>query len=299
MRTGVVVIGDALLDVSVHPVTAPVPGSDVPADVRLGPGGQGANVAVRLSRRGITVRLACAIGDDVAGRIVRDGLEADGVEVHDLGATRTGTVVVTVEPAGERTMLSQRSPILEGRVFDPGPLFDGQWVIVSGYALLEPSAGLSASGATPIRVVLGCAVDARHADDWVRAASSLTPHLVIVNIDEATVLAGDIEPPAALASRLAGRFGSLVVVTHRAGAAAAIGQGRPVEVVGAVPDGPAVDTTGAGDAFAAALVAELSEARWPPSAVELEAAMAEGLALASAVTRVRGAQGRVSGEPAR
>jgi ribokinase len=262
--------------------------------IRLGPGGQGANVAVRLSRRGVTVRLACAIGDDAAGRIVRDALDADRVDVHDLGAERTGNVVVILDPGGERTMLSQRSPLLEGHLLDVAALFDGHWVVVSGYVLLEPSAGLSATGATPLRAVLGCALEARQVDDWVRAASSLTPHLVILNLDEARAIAGSSAGHAALSGQIAERFGAAAVVTHDGGAAGSLG-GSTISVD--VQPTSTVDTTGAGDAFAAALVAELASVPWPPSATTFEDAMRHGVDLAGAVAGVEGAQARVVGEP--
>jgi sugar/nucleoside kinase (ribokinase family) len=58
-------------------------------------------------------------------------------------------------------------------------------------------------------------------------------------------------------------------------------------------DPDAVDTTGAGDAFAAAVVAHLRERPWPPSPETLTAAMGEAVALAAQVTRVTGAQARV------
>ena len=95
----VTVIGDALLDVRALPATPLRPGADVPASIDLGPGGQGANVAVRLARRGVPTRLVCRIGPDAAGDLLRRALAADGVEVLDLGAERTGAVVVLVDAA--------------------------------------------------------------------------------------------------------------------------------------------------------------------------------------------------------
>jgi sugar/nucleoside kinase (ribokinase family) len=295
MPAGVVVLGDALLDVHVRPAVPPRPARDVPAVIRLGPGGQGANVAVRLGRRGVSTRLACAIGDDVAGRIVRDALAADGVEVHDLGAHRTGSVVVLLDPGGERTMLSHRAPVLERRGIDPRPLFDAAWLVVSGYVLLERAGGLSATGSTPVRVVLGCALDPRRVDDWVASAASLAPHLVVLNLDEARAVADRPPDPAALSHGVAARLRCAAVVTHDGGAVASLAGGS-VRVDTRRMD--SVDTTGAGDAFAAALVAELASAAWPPDEGALERAMRAGVDLAAAVAGVEGAQARVPGEPA-
>ena len=59
-----------------------------------------------------------------------------------------------------------------------------------------------------------------------------------------------------------------------------------------------MDTTGAGDAFAAALLAELAPA-WPPDEWEVMRAMRVGLEVAGAVTLVDGAQARIPSEPER
>ena len=70
------VVGDALLDVSVRHRAALELGGDVPAEVLIGPGGQGANVAVRLARLGVEVTLVAALGPDRAGEMLRAGSSA-------------------------------------------------------------------------------------------------------------------------------------------------------------------------------------------------------------------------------
>ncbi len=288
----ITVIGDALLDVHVLPAEPPRPGGDVPAEIRLEPGGQGANVAVRLARQGLGVRLVCAIGTDASGDLLRGRLAADGVELVDLGSDATGMVVVLRDATGERTMLSQRVPL--GPRLAPAPVTDDGWLVVSGYVLLEPDAAVSGSGDSPRRALLGCSLDAAQGEAWLTATRSLAPHVVVLNADEARVITGADGMPADLALRAAGRIGALVVVTHASGAVAALG-GRSLEVA-AGATGSAVDTTGAGDAFAAGLIAVLARAPWPPSGDDLEGALSAGVELASAVAGVPGAQARVPGE---
>lgn len=288
------VIGDALLDVRAVPATPIRPGADVPGSVEVGPGGQGANLAVRLARRGVAARLVCRFGSDAAGDLLRRTLEDDEVELLDLGAPRTGAVLVLLDADGERTMLSQRVPLLT-----PGPppatFLDAEWLVVSGYVLLEPSAGISASGPVPRRAIAGCALDQAHAGAWLDAARSLQPHLMVVNDDEARVLASvEAEDAADLSLRLAEMLGAIVVVTGRSGATAVIGDETVTS--GASRDRKPVDTTGAGDAFTAALVAGLLDTTWPPPVHSLRAAMEAAQELATAVTRVAGAQGRVASE---
>lgn len=286
----VAVIGDAALDVRVAAAEPVRFGGDVPAAIDMHPGGQGANVAVRLARRGVGVRLIAALGDDATGARLRDGLAGEGIDVRDVPAERSSTVVVLVDPSGERTMLSQRAPVFGS--FDAVALADADWLVVSGYALLEPSAGLSMTGASPRRVVLGCSLGPADVGDWTGRVASLNPHLVVLNADEATAVVGGASDD--LARAVAGRFGAAAVVTRTAGATGVVGDAA-VETL-APPGPPIIDTTGAGDAFAAALVADLLDAAWPPEPDRLRRAMLAGHRLATAVTGVAGSQGRVEDE---
>jgi ribokinase len=292
----VAVIGDTLLDVHVHPAAPISSGGDVPAEIRIGPGGQGANVAIRLARRGVAVRLACGLADDRAGQMLRDAVTAEGVTLHRLPVPATGSVVVLGDPGGERTMLSDRPSLARGlAAASLAELLAGvSWLVVSGYLLLESRAGVSGSGDRPRRALLGCAVEPPAVPDWLRSADSLDPHLVVVNATEAAALAGGDHAPADLARRVSDRLGAVAAVTHPGGAAAAL----PAETleVAATSVTPVVDTTGAGDAFAAGLVAGLLETVWPPPVATLREALKAATRLASAVTGVRGAQTRVAGE---
>jgi len=291
MASLVTVIGDAALDVRVAAAEPVRIGGDVPAAIDMQPGGQGANVAVRLARRGVGVRLVAALGDDATGERLRDGLAGEGIEVRAVPAQRSSTVVVLVDPSGERTMLSQRAPVF-ATPFDLAALTDADWLVVSGYALLEPSGGLSATGVAPRRVVLGCSLGPGDVGDWTGRVASLNPHLVVLNADEATAVVGG--HPDDLARAVAARFGAVAVVTRKAGASGLAGEAA-VETL-APPGPPIVDTTGAGDAFAAALVADLLDAAWPPEPDRLRRAMLAGHRLATAVTGVAGSQGRVEDE---
>jgi sugar/nucleoside kinase (ribokinase family) len=284
--TRVVVIGDALLDVVARPAAPMRPGADVPAEIRVGAGGQGANLAVRLARHGgLTVELVCGLGNDPAAAIVLDALEAEGVAVSPVTVDGTGSVVILLDPAGERTMLSQRAPfasVAHARIDH-----DAEWIVVSGYLLHEPDApalARSLAARAGRRVLVGCTMAGDPAA-WVAAAIGLAPDLTVLNRDEAAAL--DAAP---------GFAGGGLVVTDASGATGTI-----VGVTADVrrPAGePAVDTTGAGDAFAAGLIASLARDAWPPSAAALEQALAAAAELASAVARTPGAQGRVAGEAA-
>ncbi|MGI8998762.1 MAG: carbohydrate kinase family protein, partial [Candidatus Limnocylindria bacterium] len=256
------------------------PGGDVPAQIRIGAGGQGANLAIRLARRGIAVELLCALGDDPAASLVIAALRAEGVRVSATRVSATGSVVILVDEAGERTMLSDRASFVAGAVI---PAAD--WIVVSGYCFLEADAARLAgavAGQVARRVVVGCAVPDRSRAAWRAAVIAARPDLLILNREEAS----DQEPLAQLSAA--------IVVTATDGVMASIGD----DVIRVrVPDGsPATDTTGAGDAFAAGLVAGLLRVPWPPPGAALESAMTDAAVLARQVARTHGAQARVAAE---
>ena len=82
------VIGEALVDVVIHPGQEPV---DIP-------GGSPANVALGLARLGRDAELHCWIGTDERGKAVRAHLEASGVRLAPGadGAERTSTAQATI-----------------------------------------------------------------------------------------------------------------------------------------------------------------------------------------------------------
>jgi sugar/nucleoside kinase (ribokinase family) len=296
----IAVVGDALLDVVVTREAPVTVGGDVPAQIRVAAGGQGANVAVRCARLGASVSLTTGIGRDRAGDLVRASLLSDGVALAVAETPATGVVVVLTGAAGERTMLSQR-PAFAGTA--PSPTRP-TWLVVSGYPLLESAGAALAArlgGIEARRVLLGCAVPAGQVTAWTAAAQACRPDMLIVNDREGAELLGattatSAEGIGSLAQRLAGMFSSAALVTHASGAAACWPGDPPIVVSPTALDTPVVDTTGAGDAFAARLIMELAAASWPPPRASVEAALHSAVDHAATVIRVVGAQARVPGE---
>lgn len=297
-------VGDATLDVTVRPDGQLRPGGDVSATIGIAPGGQGANVAVRLARAGVEVRLAAAIADDEAGRLLLTALESEGVELARMRATRSGTVVALLDPAGERTMLSDRVTLDADAV--AGACAGVGWVHCSAYPLADDASGdalAAALGALPAgtRISTGggslppdAGLSARVRERLATARASL----LIFGRDEAAALLDQPLPslPAA-ADALSRAFPmAIAVVTGGAAGSAAAGPGFALSVPAQEPATPMLDATGAGDAYAAALIAALLPLDGPPDVAALRAGMEAGSRAGGLVSRVLGAQGRVAAE---
>lgn len=304
MTIRVTVIGDTTWDVTVRTTTRPEPGSDGPAQITAGPGGQGANLAVRLARRGATVRLVTGIGTDPTGLLLASALADEGVEVVDLGAPASGQVLALVDGSGERALLSDRArlELAGGRMAQAeAALADAEWIHLSGYALADPAsaaelATLAAARGAAQRCSVGGGSFARGSmvGPTIRAAR---PDVVLFDRAEAAAVlnpgSGMSAVPSAdlLAESLAGMLDGVAIVTDGpAGAAGATINGA-IRVNAAAA--PLVDATGAGDAHAASVILALAGAPWPPSLEELRTALAEGGRAGAAVAGLVGAQARI------
>jgi ribokinase len=300
----VTVIGDSTLDVIVRPVEAPRPGGDVRARIGLSPGGQGANVAVRLAREGVSVLLATAIADDAAGSILTGALTADGVALERMPAERTGTVVALIDDHGERAMVSDRISLVPDAV--AAACVGVSWVHCSGYALADDETGdlvARVIGSLPdaTRVSVGggsFSPDAARAERVRDRLVTTRARLLIFSRDEAAALLDASLPSlAAAADAMSTAFPqAIAIVTGGPAGSAAAGPGFALSVAADDPGTPMVDATGAGDAYAATVIAALLGADWPPSVPTMRAAMESGSRLGSLVSRAIGAQAPVVSE---
>jgi ribokinase len=270
----------------------PAPSSDRPAAIRTRGGGAGANVAAHLARLGTAVVLAGCIGDDAAGAGLAAELAAAGValRLRTVPGAATGTIVSLVEPDGQRSMLADRGANLELRPDDVPAPRPGGHLHLSGYTLLDPGSRGAGLVALETAVDAGCTVSldpastgplARYGvDRWLVDTAGAT--LLLPNADEARLLTGCTDESDA-ARALARRHRIVAVSLGADGALWASGDlllhrpAHPTDVL---------DTTGAGDAFAAGLLAAWLTAPEVDAAVALDA----GLARAAEVVRRAGAR---------
>jgi sugar/nucleoside kinase (ribokinase family) len=260
-------------------------------------------VAVRLARRGEAVTLAAPLADDVAGRLLRESLSADGVVLAGMPAHRTAVVVALLDAGGERSMLSDRQLIDASRV--AAALDGAEWIHLSAYALIEDREGdalAAVLGQRPEGARLSLAGGSISPEPalvsrFLQRLSVLRPELLVVSREEAaSLLGGPMRLARDAAPALAERAGVVVVTAGSAGSVA-VADGTLHEVPAPEAGGPTLDSTGAGDAYVAALISGLVAGAWPPTEEHLRHAMEQGSRAGAQVARVVGAQGRIAGEP--
>jgi sugar/nucleoside kinase (ribokinase family) len=249
-------------------------------------------VAWHLARLGVPVVLAGCIGDDAAGAGLAAELAAAGVQLalRTVPGGATGTIVSLVEPDGQRSMLADRGANLALRPEDVPAPPPGGHLHLSGYTLLDPGPRAAGLAALSAAVSAGCRVSVDPAstgplsaygvERWLADTAAAT--LLLPNADEARLLTGCADPADA-ARTLAERH---PVVAVSLGADGALWASGGVLVHRPAHDSVVVDTTGAGDAFAAGLLAAWLSAPGGDPVALLDA----GLARAAEVVRRPGAR---------
>lgn len=263
----VVVIGDVMTDVIARVDDPLALGSDTPARVLTRQGGAGANLAAWLAALGHPVAFVGCVGDDPFGREAVQVLTAAGVRTHvgvDPSAA-TGTCVVLVGRDGERTMLPDAgaNSALSVRHLPLEAMRQASHLHVSGYTLLNPGSRAAGQAALAVAREAGVptSVDAASAapleavgpGEFVRLTDGVD--LMMCTLDEAEVLCGSRDPDV-VSARLTAHYPQLLLKLGASGALWRAADDRPGCSVPAVAaSGVIVDSTGAGDAFAAAYLA--------------------------------------------
>ena len=267
----IVVIGDVMVDVVARLSGPLAPGSDSPARNSLHGGGQAANTAAWLAAAGERPLLVGRVGDDVLGREAQRALHDGGVECRlTLDRERaTGTCVVLVSAGGERTMMPDAGA---NDALAPGDLPDElldecAHLHVAGYALLRDGSRAAARSAIERARERGIVVSVDPSSAALLSPAFLEladgAGLLVPNAAEATALTGERDPERA-ARRLAERVGEVAVTLAVEGALWTDGD----ELVRmAAEPAELVDSTGAGDAFAAGLLAARTAGAEPRQAL--------------------------------
>jgi len=249
------VVGSANADLVIGVERRPAAGETVlGSDLAVHPGGKGANQAVAAARLGARTALLARVGDDGHGRLLLDSMRDAGVDTAGVlvGGAPTGVALITVDPSGDNSIVV--SPGANGRLTPDD--------VRAASALLAASRVVSAQLEIPLETVEEVVRGLRPGTRFVLNPSPPRelPEAVlaacdplIVNEHEARVVLGADAgaTPSEWAEALLARGPRSVVVTLGEEGALVADASRVAHVPSVKVD--AVDTTGAGDSFTAAL----------------------------------------------
>ena len=229
-------------------------------------GGSAGNTAAGLAAFGLKAGFIGQVADDELGDIYRHDISATGVSFttparSDVGASARCLILVT--PDAQRTMntflgAAQRLPAAAIRAEE---VASAKILYLEGYlwdpeeprAAMEAAIEAARAAGTKVAFTLSDSFCiSRHHGDFVRLIDDGRIDILFANEDEILALSGKDEFEAAVAA-VAPRVPVLVVTRSEKGAIAVAGDERAE--VGAEPIERLVDTTGAGDLFAAGFLA--------------------------------------------
>lgn len=155
--SAVVCIGLATRDTILAVPRHPGPDELVLAtDVAVAGGGPAATAAVALARLGIDVAFIGSVGEDETGRLIRDGLETEGVDVSELAVVagrRSPKSAIYVSP-GARSIAAFRGDMGPPRLSERGRRLcrEAAWVHVdqTGYGAVPRDVRLSIDAGNPV-----------------------------------------------------------------------------------------------------------------------------------------------------
>ena len=264
-RPIVLVVGDLVADVSIAPSEDPVHGEEIEGIISLQGGGSAANQTAWLAHLGAHVRFGGRVGDDLLGALLSRQLRDSGVQCRIVVDPHrsTGVVAALLNEEGERALVTHRSANAHLRADDiPPELWDGvQLLVLTGYLFTHPRA--AESGRALIALArernIPVALDpashrliarypgARRFLDWTAGVTWFLP-----NSSEALHLTGATSERDA-AAMLLELYEGVAITRAASGCLIAIkneGRTNIAEIPSPRPVVP-IDSTGAGDAFAA------------------------------------------------
>ncbi len=259
------VIGDLVEDIVVWLPESLNYGADTPSRIVRTRGGSASNVAVfaatatrQKSRTGTGARLIAQVGDDRLGDQLVGALHDAGVDPCIVRGGRTGSIVVIVSPDGERTMITDRAASTQLRHAPENWFENISMLHVPAYSLFtEPLATATRACITTAHEEnIPVSIDASSAslikefgvDKFRDLVRQLRPKIFFCNTDEAEVM------------NLAAQPLNLDLVVIKAGARpTTLVDNKVVKTVEVEPVGEIIDTTGAGDAFAAGFLTKFVE----------------------------------------
>ena len=250
-----------MLDVTVLLNQPIVEGLESRAKISTQGGGAAANVASWLAFNKTPSYLVVRIGDDSAGQTLITELETYGVEHSSrvIPNMNSGVVIVIVGREGERTMFPDSGANSGLGLSDLPDLSKFSAVYLSAYSLINTQSRtgvlemIDAIKAAGLRIILDPATVGVLIEVGVSAASEWLDFIdtIILNEEESHFLTGK-ENPVEAAAKLLERVNTVVI---KRGSNGALGQARGGQLIQVeAKRTTVVNTTGAGDAFAAGFI---------------------------------------------
>lgn len=283
-------LGDVALDV-IAQLKEPINyGNDTASRISTHPGGQAANVATWITRTNNKAVIVARVGNDPVGFALVSDLDKYGVEHHGLmnSGRPSGVVVILVDSNGERTMFPDNGANADLEVSDLPALDDIDAVFLSGYALLDFRSRDAALGMIkkfkdrnipiffdPTTTGAMKVVPKSEILEWVGMMDG-----ILLNNEEARYLGESNDLEEAEENLL--KRTPLVVIKLGSRGATGIFKDQFAKVPAVTTN--VVDTTGAGDSFAAGFIPKWLEKN------NLEEALTAGTTLAAKCVGIVGAR---------
>ncbi len=248
----IAVIGSINLDIVASVKAFPQPGETITdATVKRFPGGKGANQAIAAHRLGASVLMIGRVGSDPAADEALSTLRKEGVDLSycdSLQGCATGQALIVVTEAGENQI-----------VVAPGAnaAFDAEHLV------MPECDAVIAQLEVPMETILKAATVSKGFFCLNAAPAKPVPHAVLEHVD--LLVVNEIEATALGKER--DGYAGLLAITY--GSEGAVLSRRHQQIATAKPPAvEVVDTTGAGDAFTAALTVALVSGMKPQAALE-------------------------------
>ncbi|MCD6291409.1 MAG: sugar kinase [Anaerolineae bacterium] len=261
----VVCLGIMIADVLARPVSRlPERGKlDLVDRMELHTGGCAVNTGIALTRLGIRTAVMGKVGEDGFGDYVINTLQRNGIDTSGVmrdHVANTSATMVMIGPDGERSFIHYLGANAELRQADVNMdiVKRGRILHIAGHNLMpkfdgaDAAAVLQAARELSVQTSLDTAWDAT--GRWLRLIEPCLPHVdyFVPSFEEARMIAGREEPADVAHFFL--DYGIKIVALKMGEAGCYVTDGRQAVRLPAYPVQP-VDTTGAGDSFAAGFLA--------------------------------------------
>lgn len=229
-------------------------------------GGSAANTTVAFAALGGSAFYACRVGNDGLGQIYLDGLNEAGIQTttRSISEGVTGTCMVLVSPDSERTMhtyLGITAELTDVQI-DFTPLKTAKWLYIEGYLSTSETARHAVEQARTIARASDAKIALTLSDPaMVQYARAGLDEMIADGVDllfcneQEALMYTETETIEAALVRLQ-EISQHIVITLSAKGALICNEGQSFTVPGRAVT--AVDTNGAGDAFAGAFLYALN-----------------------------------------